>query len=610
MSGQLDLFAWSPEAFRPVQRACEICGKPSAEGHPLGQFEYVCPACGLPVAPLKPRAPMPPVKGSVGELVPWVQQEATLKKSLRDYQQTIREKVHDHFPKAPRGMVVAATGAGKTVCFAAIAADVCAAGGRVLILTDQVDLVDQAIEKLQDVAGLYAAAENADRTASLSARVVVATVQTLVKRLEKYPPDHFTLVVCDECDRAVSATWKKALAHFDGYARVLGVTATPKRADRKNILRYFQTKVDEIDLLTLINRGYLVPLHVQECPITIDLTAAEEATSEGADYDAAAVGEAVTAIFGEALEAWKEHAGDLKTLVFCPDVETSKKFVLEAHRHQVNARHADGASPNRKELKQGFRDWKPGTKNMAAFQMLSNPIFLGRGYDDPSIGCVINLRPTKSVSLYQQIIGRGTRLFCPWGCGGPCEHPERKRRLLVLDFLYQFKSMGPIRPAALFTENDEKIREMHAILADAQGALDLRDVMGQAEKNIEAALVEAIAAAMNKTKGKKGEYYNAMQFAATLHLPDLMEYQPETDEEAKPVPPRMQKKLSGLGFIPDTVPWLGLAKRLVAAVEARKEAGLASIKQVFWLRKWGYPEPWDMDREQANAICTRKFARY
>jgi superfamily II DNA or RNA helicase len=577
--GQLDLFAWS--ADQPAATA---------------------------IATPAPRPEPAPLEASAAVMT-WAFKEAELRKSLRDYQQGIREATHDHFAAGERrGMVVAATGAGKTICFAALTADVVQGECRVLILTDQQDLVDQAIEKLQDVAGIYAAAEQAERSASRSARVVVATVQTMAARLEKYAPNHFTLVVCDECDRAVAPMWQKVLSYFADHAHILGVTATPKRADRKNILKFFKAKIYEVGLLELINRGFLVPVFVQQVPITIDLRKAEEEGTAG-DYDQAEVGHAVEAIFDQVVEALHTHAAGLKTLVFNADVATSKKFVVAAQRGGLNARHIDATSPNRRELKQGFRDWKPGTKNLAAFQVLSNPVLLGRGYDDPSIECIVNLRPTKSVSLSQQIVGRGTRLFCPWGCGGPCEHPERKRRLLVLDFLYQFKEMGPIKPTALLTDSEDKAREMQAVIDGAQQALDLRDVMAEAESRMEKALVEAIAAAMKKTHGKKGEYYNALQFAATLHLPEIVDYVPETDADAAPVPPKIQKRLSKAGFIPETVPYLGLATRLLAAVEARREAGLASCKQVFWLRKWGYRDPWNMSREAATTILARKFAR-
>lgn len=572
MPAQLDLFAWVPPTLAPA---------PASRPEP------------------EPEIQLPEWDGSE-----WNPKRAELKRPLRDYQTKAREDVHRAFESGGRCLIVAATGAGKTVIFSAIAADVVASGGRVLILTDQFDLVDQAAEKLLAMAGIYADIEQADRVASPSATVVVATVQTMGNRLDRYPADHFALVIADECDRAIAPMWQAVLEHFHDNARVLGVTATPNRADRKTILRYFQRKVFEVTLPELIARGYLVGVTVAPLPLTIDLRDAEQ---DGGDYDPEKLGNAVEACFGSVCDAIKEHAPKRKILVFLPDVALSKKFAALAVMRGLNARHVDGESRDRAALKRGFGEWRPdGKHSHNAFQILCNPMLLSRGYDEPSVDCVINLRPTGSESLYAQIIGRGTRLWCPHGCGGPCDHEDRKKDLLVMDFLYQFKAMGPVRPSALITDSPEKRQAIEKVL-DEQGRLDLTEATKIAEERLAAALVAAFERAQAASKGGKGEYFNALAWAANLNLPELIDYQPETDAEAAPVPDRLAKKLKAAGFIGDSVACAGQAERILAALKARKEAGLASPRQVFWLRKWGYPEPEKMAAERAKSIMARKF---
>lgn len=530
-----------------------------------------------------------------------------MEKPLRPYQATAREQIHEWFQEHDRALVVIATGGGKTILFSALAADVIQAGGRVLILTDQLDLVDQAIEKLREAAGIFADAEQGERSASPKAKVIVATVQTLGSRLERFPADHFALVVCDECDRAISPQWQEVLARFDQHARVLGVTATPDRADRKPILRYFRHKLLEVPLLELIENGYLVPITVVRPAIACDLSSAEK---EGADdFDAEELSHAVEKIFVAVCHAILEHAPARKVLVFCPDVRSSKKFAAVASLEGLTCRHIDGESPNRQELKKGHQEWQPPEPGQKApphtFQVLVNPILLGRGYDDPSIDCVINLRPCRSKNLYQQIIGRGTRLFCPWGCGGPCPHPEAKRDLLVLDLLWQFKEMAPITVADLFTDAPAKRSEMVRLMGGQPR--DLRELAQDAGDNLMRALVAAMMDAQQKKGGKPGEYFRATDFAANLQIPELASYVPETDAEAEPVSDRIKKRLSKAGIQPETVLCAGHAERVLAAIQARSEAGLAGMRSVFWLRSWGYQNPEQMSKAAAKRILARKF---
>lgn len=527
---------------------------------------------------------------------------AHMRYELRPYQADARAAVHGVYAKGgKRALVVAATGSGKTVLFSALAADYVAQGRRVLILTDQYDLVDQAMEDLLAATGIYADAEQGDRRASSAAMVVVATIQTLKSRLGHFPPDYFALVVADECDRAMASQWMQVLTHFDKHANVLGVTATPKRSDKKDILGYFETKAYEIGVFELIELGYLVPITVQHTGIKMDVSQVEK---RAGDLDAKQVGHVVETVFDDVCDAIQEHAPKRKTLCFLPLVETSKKFVQRAQARGLNARHIDGSmsADERSVIKREFKDGR--------FHVLSNPCLLGRGYNNPSIDAIVNLRITESLSFYQQVIGRGTRIYCPHGCRKPCQHVDRKIDLLVLDFLYQFKGMGPMRPANLIGATQQQVDAINAASDRSQGRLDLRNLETTAKADIEAALIKALMDAQKKMNGKKGEYYNAYQWAANMRLDDLTDYTPDNPTDAAPPTERILKKLQKAGFIPETIVSQGHAERILKVIDTRREAGLASMKQVFWLRKWGYKDPENIDQETARKIFARECSRY
>lgn len=517
---------------------------------------------------------------------------------LRDYQQQMRDAVLERFKVGNRALAVAATGAGKSGTFAKI----CAEYNRSLVLVDQQDLVDQTVRSLLSFAGIYADVEQGERRARLNARAIVATVQSMRSRIKagKYPPDHFDIIIADECDRAVAPQWQEVLSYFDKRAKVLGVTATPKRGDKRNILGYFEEKVFEIGTIELIERGWLSPITVRTVPLKIDL---KDVAENVGDYDEAQLGHAIEGVFGAVCDAIKEHAGTRKILVFLPNIETSRRFAECAREAGIDARHIDSTCADRQEIKQWFRERQPGT-----LRVLCNPMMLGRGYDDPGIDCVINLRATKSDALYRQIVGRGTRLYCPECYYKTCGHPGRKKDLLVLDFLWQFKGLGPCRPASLIAETEEQARVMTEV-SEGGEQLNLIELREEAKNRMEQALLKALAEAQRKPNVKKGEYFDAAQWAANLHLSDLVDYEPQNPREAQPVPERLMERLVRAGFMPETIKCRGHAEKIAAVLDARRQAKLATFKQVWWLRKLGVKNPEGIGFEEASEIMQRAFAK-
>lgn len=239
---------------------------------------------------------------------------------LRPYQEQAVSAVFEAFEDFDRVLLVEPTGSGKTIVFAHIAERT---PGKTLILCHREELIEQAADKIFRATGLDADVEKAERRADPMARVVVGSVQTLMrsKRLESWPKDHFELIVADEAHHAISDSWQKVLTYFN--AKVLGVTATPDRGDKKNLGKYFEHVAYEISLFDLIRQKFLCPISIQSLPIRVDLSAVRQVAG---DFDAAGLDEAVAPHFREIAKALATVGSFRKVLVFLPLIATSKAF--------------------------------------------------------------------------------------------------------------------------------------------------------------------------------------------------------------------------------------------------------------------------------------------
>jgi type I site-specific restriction endonuclease len=208
---------------------------------------------------------------------------------------------------------------------------------------------------------------------------------------------------------------------------------------------------------------------------------------------------------------------------------------------------------------------------------------------------IINLRATQSESLYRQFIGRGTRIYCPHGCRGPCEHADRKSSMLVLDFLWQFKTLGPMTPANLIATSPQQAKAIQEKLNVRDSDADLMDVESEVSRDAELSLI-----AQFSKKKRKGEYFDAVEWAANMHVRELWDYEPEGRYASQPITESQRAQLSKAGFVPESVKGREHADKIMAVVKARREGGLASFKQVHWLNKFGVPNADTCTQEQAR----------
>ena len=193
---------------------------------------------------------------------------------LRPYQQEARAAIENEWQRVDRTLLVLPTGCGKTIVFTAVAADAVRGGGRVLILAHRGELLDQAADKLSRATGLGCSVEKAEQSCRDSwYRVTVGSVQTLMRetRLAVFPADYFSHIIVDEAHHVLSDGYQRVLEHFSG-AKVLGVTATPDRGDRRNLGAFFETLAYEYKLTSAIKDGFLCRISAQTIPLSLDLT--------------------------------------------------------------------------------------------------------------------------------------------------------------------------------------------------------------------------------------------------------------------------------------------------------------------------------------------------
>jgi len=474
------------------------------------------------------------------------------------YQHDYLDAIREGWKSFRKQLVVSPTGSGKTCMFSWITGEFVATGICVLILVDQDELVWQTIEKLKEVVDLVGEPEKAKWRANKDARVVVATVQSMARRLAQWPADAFGLVIADEADKSIAPQWQSVLNHFDSHALVCGFTATPKRSDARNLGIYYDNLIEKENLFSLIDKGFLSPIKVAMMPIKIDLSG----FGSGKDYTDDEADAVITPHLEEIAKAIQKHASFRRTLVFLPLIKTCQKFSEIARALGLSSEYIYGDDPDRDDKLKRFRAWE--------FDVLANSMLLTRGVDIPEIDCIVPCRVTRSVTLFFQICGRGTRLA------------EGKSECLILDFLYQAQSKLVCRPAHLISKTDEeaksitKLSEEKAFAVPGDVAMSLPMDLQALASDVTHQREEALRKKLDAQKNKKAKVISAEQFAMEHGSLALAEYEPVMKWESDKMSDKQAKYLQRTGIDLDTVKGKGHASKLLDIVFKEMPLRLAS----------------------------------
>ena len=291
-----------------------------------------------------------------------------------------------------RPLLCLPTGAGKTSVASEIIRLTTLRGRRSVFLVHRRELVDQAVARLRHFGvdtGIIAAGYPEHR----SRPVQVASIPTLLKR-DHAPAD---LVIVDECSHAVSASWSRCLERYEG-ALIIGLTATPIRLDGKGLGDLFGCIVEPVTTRELISAGYLVEPRVFAPPVDLS-----RLRVRAGDYAIPELAERMTKLVGSITKTWQQHAAGQSTVVFAVNVEHSLAIVDAFRAIGVRADHVDykTAAGERARILRDLRNGK--------LDMVSQVQLLSEGWDLPTLKCAVLARPTKSLALFRQMVGRVMR---------------------------------------------------------------------------------------------------------------------------------------------------------------------------------------------------------
>jgi superfamily II DNA or RNA helicase len=530
--------------------------------------------------------------------------DAATDDKLRWYQFAARSSVYEELETGRSTLVVLATGLGKTELFSSVARHW---PGRVLVLAHRDELVTQARSRLERMTGEKVEIEQAELRSS-AARIVVGSVQTVYRdeRLQRLLRlGGFSLIIVDEAHHYVSPTYRKALDFF-GDAKVLGVTATPDRSDAKALGQIFDSVAYSMDLRDGVEQGYLVPLAGREVDIAeVDLDAVS--ISNG-DLSAAQLDEAMVRGVEGIVQGMLQHSGTRQGVVFFPGVESSK--VAAARFNAIrpdSARSVDGETPKdeRKALMADFRAGK--------FQFLCNCMVATEGFDAPTASVVGLARPTKSRSLYAQMVGRGTRVL-PGTVdhidGEELAHERRaaiaasaKTSCLLLDFVGNNTKHALITPDDLLggTYDADEKKRARKIRKESSGDVDVQESLADARTQLQR---ERLELAAKQVRAKVTSMHRDFDPFAMYGVSRERENEFTLEFGYKPMSEAQRSFLLREGFAPDALSKVSAraASRLIGGVIKRRKDGLMSHKQAAMLSRYGVSDTQISSRAASAAI--------
>ena len=323
---------------------------------------------------------------------------------LHPFQTNIVDEFEQKVAAGIRRIIIAcATGGGKTVIASEIIKRAVAQSKRVVFIAHRNELLSQAHDKLQRF-GIDAGIVKAGRDKDLrpQALVQVCGIQTLharairAKSMELPPAE---IVFVDECHHVRAQTYMSIIAQYPD-AIIVGLTATPARGDGRGLGNVFEAMIEAPQVPALIDGAYLVPAKIF-APPPPDLQGVRVMST--GDYNTDDLSTKMDPLVGDVVVHWLKHAERRRTVCFAVDVRHSVHLTDEFLKSGVKCEHLDG------ETDAKTRDAILTRLASGKTEIVCNVGVLTEGYDCCDLGCIVLARPTRSLVLFRQMIGRGLR---------------------------------------------------------------------------------------------------------------------------------------------------------------------------------------------------------
>ncbi|MDN7129662.1 DUF3427 domain-containing protein [Pseudidiomarina sp. 1APR75-15] len=338
------------------------------------------------------------------------------------------ERAHGRY----RNLLVAATGTGKTVMAALDYKRLCKqAGGepRLLFVAHRKEILQQSLQTFRHVMrngnfGDYLA----DGHEPESYTHLFATIQSVNSRqlVEELGDKYWNMVIIDECHHIEARSFRKLIEQLKPKF-LLGLTATPERADGLNILQHFDLRPDgtpsaQMRLWHALDQQLLAPFEYYACADGIDYSGVNwRSANETAQLEQLLIGEKSRAL--AVMRAWEEHVSSIaecRALAFCVSIAHAEYMADFFNAHGIKAALVTG------QISSYERERLPKLLEQREINVIVTVDLYNEGIDLPFVDTLLLLRPTQSATLFQQQIGRGLRLH------------EGKDSCLILDFVGQY----------------------------------------------------------------------------------------------------------------------------------------------------------------------------
>ena len=318
----------------------------------------------------------------------------------RPFQAEAVEAVRNEFKRGIRRTLIwHATGLGKSVLGSLIARMVRDKGNRVLICVHMKDLVISFANQVERT-GVTPGIEMGSAYARehFNPNVVVASIQSMQgDRLKSWPKDYFDLIMIDEAHHRPSPRYEALFNHFADVHEV-GMTATPWRMDGQKLADYYETIAHKMNIRQGVTEGYLARPKYLRTDICVNLKALRP---KKGDFTAEDLHQAMLPHIGPIANKYDEVLGDRPAIIFVPLVVTAQFMATALNSVGRNFLWIDGDDPD--------RDGKQAAYANGNIQGLVCSSLLTEGSDFPKTAAIGLTRPTKSLGLYHQMIGRGLR---------------------------------------------------------------------------------------------------------------------------------------------------------------------------------------------------------
>ena len=322
---------------------------------------------------------------------------------LRPYQELMITDCSNAFRSVRRALAVAPTGAGKTVIFSEVTRRTRAKGKRIVLMAHRIEIVEQiskSLHKLGVTHGWVAPGKPAR-----DERVMVAMVQSLARRLDQISePD---LLVIDEAHHATAGGYKK-IADAWSKAYILGVTASPARTDGRGLGEVFDKMIMGPTMMELISRGYLSGFTYLAPPQQADFSGVATRAGDYAQDQLAAVMDQ-RKVTGDAVAHYARFLNGRPAIAFCSSVEHAVHVAEQFREAGWKAASVDG------EMDPGERRRRIAAIGNGGMNVLTSCDIVSEGTDIPAVAGAILLRPTQSVIVFLQQVGRVLRVKADGG---------------------------------------------------------------------------------------------------------------------------------------------------------------------------------------------------